>query len=91
MDNATAYEAYGFSGGQPSNPSVVPETSVGSGLDMPNTGVKLPLHWGNPLFWLLVGVLIFTGWLYGGFNLGGSAGIRKIGSAGGSFKVRGGR
>jgi hypothetical protein len=87
----TASSAYGFSGGMPANPSsVMPETSVGIGLDNPVTD-KMPFHWGNPLFWLLVLVLLFTGWLYGGFNLGGGAGVKRIGSARGSIKVRGGK
>lgn len=91
-DFNTAYSAYGFAGGTPNDPSVMGETSVGSALDIPSgAGPALPLHWGNPLFWLLVAVLIFSGWLYGGFNIGGSGGIKKIGSAGGNLKIRGGR
>ena len=89
----TALSAYGFAGGVPSDPSVKGETSVGTALDIPSGAAlpKLPLHWDNPLFWVLILVLIFTGWVYGGFNLGGGAGIKKIGSAGGNLRIRGGR
>ncbi len=92
MDFNTAFHAYGFAGGTPNDPSVKGETSVGVALDNPSGAMpSLPLHWDNPLFWVLILVLLFTGWLYGGFNIGAGGGIKKIGSAGGSLKIRGGK
>ncbi len=93
MDFNTAFGAYGFLGGAPVDASVKGETSVGVSLDTPSGGAVpgLPLHWGNPLFWLLIAVLIFSGWIFGGFSFGAKGGVKRIGSAGGNLKVRGGR
>ena len=89
IDFNTAASAYGFASGPPTDTSVKPETSVGTGLDSAAGALPpLPLHWGNPLFWLLILVLVFSGWLFGAFNIGGSAGIKKIGRAGGSAKFK---
>ena len=76
----TAASAYGFNGWVPSVPggtAVMAETQVGSSGDIPSGAMgKLPLHWNNPLFWLLALVLVWTGYLYGGFDIG----VKKIGS-----------
>ncbi len=92
MIDWTAASVYGFQGGPPAGDAVHAETSVGTGLDSTAGALPaLPLHWGNPLFWLLIGILLFTGWLFGGFNVGGSAGIKKLGRAGGSVRLHAGR
>lgn len=82
MLDQTAQGAYGFSSWTPATPggvAIIPETQVGNdgapGQVLPN----LPLHWENPLFWLLLIFLIFTGWLYAS----GSFGIKKIASISG--------
>ncbi len=80
MLDHTAQGAYGFNSWTPAMPggvSIIPETQVGIEGAPGAVQEKLPLHWGNPLFWLLVLVLVFTGWMY----LGASFGVKKIGSA----------
>jgi hypothetical protein len=78
-DFSTAAGAYGFGSWTPSVPggaAIMAETQVGITGDIPSGAVPgLPFNWGNPLFWLLLLVLIFTGWVYGGFNFG----AKKIG------------
>lgn len=77
MMDQTAQGAYGFTSWTPAVPggvSIIPETQVG------NTGApgavldKLPFGKDNPLFWLLLIFLIFTGWLYAS----GSFGVKKL-------------
>jgi len=88
----TAFSAYGFAGGSPGDPSVKGETSVGVSLDIPKgAGPGLPMHWGNPLFWLLIGILVFTGWIFGGFSVSAGGGIKRVGRAGGSARIKSGR
>lgn len=81
----TAQDTYGFRSWSPATPggiAVMAETQIGEGHELSGAVMgRLPLGINNPLFWVLVGVLVFTGWLY----LGGSFGIKKIGSA--SLKV----
>lgn len=86
MDSSyTAGGAYGFMSYTPSTPggvAVMPETSVGVSGDVPsNVLPKLPLSWHNPLFWLLVLALVWSGYVYGAFDIG----FKKLGSN--SFKV----
>lgn len=77
MDAMNAYTAYGYSGLMPSRADVAPETQTGTGIGIPAGAIpKLPLGWNNPLFWLLVLFLIFSGYLYGGFSIG----LKRIGS-----------
>jgi hypothetical protein len=62
--------------------AVMPETQVGVTGDVPGPALpKLPLNWHNPLFWLLILALVWSGYVYGGFNVG----MKKLG--GGSFKL----
>lgn len=81
----TAGGAYGFSGWTPAQPggmAVMPETQVGVTGDVPGPALpKLPFNWHNPLFWVLVLALVWSGYVYGGFNVG----LKKLG--GGSFKL----
>lgn len=78
FDPNTASGAYGFGSWTPSVPggmAIMPETQVGESGNVPGAVMgKLPLHTGNPLFWLLLLVLIWTGYIYGGFNFG----VKKI-------------
>jgi len=80
-DPNTASGAYGFGSWSPSVPggvAVMPETQIGSVADIPGQvlGKLGPHPMQNPLFWLLVLALIWTGYVYGGFNFG----LKKIGS-----------
>lgn len=85
MDPSTAQGAYGFTTwtqAVPGGLAVMPETQVGSTGEVPSGALaKLPFHWDNPLFWLLLAVLVWTGYIYGGFNLG----VKKLTK--GTFKV----
>ena len=86
MDSSyTAGGAYGFNGYTqtiPGGMAVMPETSVGVSGDVP-AGVlpKLPLGTSSPLFWLLVLALVWSGYVYGAFDIG----FKKLGR--GSLKV----
>lgn len=85
MSDFTAADAYGYNSWRPQVPggmSIAAETQIGQGNELSGAVMgKLPLGLNNPLFWLLVLFLVFTGWIY----FGGSLGIKKIGSA--SVKV----
>lgn len=80
-DMQSAAGAYGFGSWTPASPggvAIMAETQVGATGDIPGGALpKLPFHWGNPLFWLLALVLIFTGWVYGAVNFN----VRKLGGA----------
>jgi hypothetical protein len=82
MDPQTAAGSYGFNAWTPAAPggvAIMPETNVGVSGNIPGAALpKLPLTWHNPLFWVLAFALIFTGYLYGGFDIG----LKKIGSLG---------
>ena len=85
MDPSTASGAYGFTGYTPVTPggvAIMPETSVGVSGNIPS-GVlaKLPIGHQNPLFWLLLLALVWTGYVYGAFDIG----FKKLGST--SIKV----
>jgi hypothetical protein len=85
MDPSTASGAYGFSGYSPAPPggiAIMPETNIGVSGDVPS-GVlpQLPFSWHNPLFWLLLLALVWSGYVYGAFDVG----FKKLGR--GSFKV----
>lgn len=79
--NQTAQAAYGFSSWNPNygGSAIMPETQIGATGDIPSASLPdFPLFGGNPLFWLLLLFLIWTGYVYGAFDVG----IKKIGSAG---------
>jgi hypothetical protein len=81
MDAAyTAGGAYGYSSYSPAVPggvAVMPETNIGVSGHVPS-GVlpKLPINWHNPLFWLLLLALAWSGYVYGAFDIG----FKKLGS-----------
>ena len=81
----TAGGAYGFSSWSQATPggmAVMPETAVGVSGTVPGAALpSLPLNWHNPLFWLLVLALVWSGYIYGAFDVG----FKKLGSS--SFKV----
>lgn len=85
MDSMTANGAYGFNGWTPSQPggvAIMPETHVGNTGNVPSPALpSLPLNWHNPLFWILALFLVWSGYVYGAFDVG----FRKIGST--SLKV----
>lgn len=85
MDPYTAGGAYGFASYTPAVPggmAVMAETAVGQTGDIPGAVLpKLPFSWHNPLFWLLILALAWSGYVYGAFDVG----FKKIGS--GSIKV----
>jgi hypothetical protein len=86
MDSSyTAGGAYGFNSFSPAVPggaAIMPETSVGVSGAVPGSVLpKLPLGHTNPLFWLLILALVWSGYIYGAFDIG----FKKIGSS--SFKV----
>ncbi len=86
MDSSyTAGGAYGYSAWSPSLPggmAIMPETAVGVSGDIPGAALpKLPLGLRNPLFWLLVLALVWSGYVYGAFDIG----FKKLGSS--SIKV----
>jgi hypothetical protein len=87
MDPQTAGGAYGFNAWTPAMPggvAIMPETHIGVSGDVPGMALpKLSLGHQNPLFWLLILFLLFTGYLYGGFDIG----VKKIGN----IKLKGGR
>jgi len=81
----TAADAYGFQSYSPAYPGglvVAPQTTVGeSGANDPVPSISLPrLPFGhqNPMFWLLIILLIVSGYVAGGFDVA----IKKIGKAG---------
>lgn len=80
MDEHTAGGAYGFNAwtaAVPGGMAVMPETAIGVSGEVPGAALpKLPLSWHNPLFWVLVLALVFTGYVYGGFDIG----VKKIGN-----------
>jgi hypothetical protein len=83
--STTAFGAYGFNSWSPAVPggvAVMPETSIGVSTDIPGAVLpKLSIGHHNPLFWLLLLVLVWTGYVYGAFDVG----FKKIGST--SIKV----
>lgn len=76
----TASGAYGFStwtaapaGGM----AIMPETNVGVSGNVPGPALpSLPINWHNPLFWLLMLALVWSGYVYGAFDIG----FKKLGS-----------
>jgi hypothetical protein len=81
MDSMTAGGAYGFSAWNPS-PQQIPETQVGVSGDIPGGALpSLPINWHNPLFWVVALFLVWSGYVYGAFDVG----VKKIART--SFKV----
>ncbi len=75
----TAQGAYGFNSwtqAVPGGISVMPETQIGVSGTVPGAVLpKLSFSWGNPLFWLLIFALAWSGYVYGAFDIG----FKKIG------------
>jgi hypothetical protein len=74
-DPYTASGAYGFGSWTPATPggvAVMPETQLGTTGNIPGAVLsKFTAHpANNPLFWLLAAALIWTGYVYGGFDVG---------------------
>ena len=77
--NQTAAGAYGFMHGMVPVGSVQAVTQSGSeGAPTVVGAPSLSLGMDNPLFWLLLLVLLFTGWVFGAFDF--MFGVKKIGS-----------
>ncbi len=76
--DTSATSAYGWKGwGKPDGTTISAETQIGMGQDLSAAVMaKLPFGHNNPLFWLLILFLVFTGWMY----FGGSFGIKRLGS-----------
>ena len=78
----TAQDAYGFNSYSPAYPGglvVAPQTDQGGGDGIPAISLpKLPFGWENPMFWLLVLLLVITGYVSGGFDIG----VKKLGKIG---------
>ncbi len=78
----TAADAYGFQSYSPAFPGglvVAPQTDQGGGEGIPAIALpKLPFGNQNPMFWLLVLLLVITGYVSGGFNVG----VKKLGKIG---------
>lgn len=74
MDPQTANGAYGFSTwtqAVPGGMAIMPETHIGASGDVPSAVLpKLPLIGNNPLMWLLAFGLIWSGYVYGAFDIG---------------------
>ena len=70
MDFSTAAGAYGYvHGGHPVG-EIMAETNVGADAALGIDSLPLGLGTQNPLFWLLILFLIFTGWIFGAFDFG---------------------
>ena len=74
MDPQTAGGAYGFNAWTPAMPggiAIMPETQIGVSGNVPGPALpNLPLIGNNPLLWLLALVLIWSGYVYGAFDVG---------------------
>ena len=89
MDPNTAVGAYGYNAYSPSVPggvAIMPETQLGGNSQPGGAIVNIPGQVlskigphpaQNPLFWVLVIALIWTGYVFGGFSIGG--GVKKVG------------
>jgi len=74
-DPYSVSQAYGFNSWTPATPggvAVMPETQIGTTGQIPGTVLtKLTANPSkNPLFWLLVAALVWTGYVYGGIDFG---------------------
>ena len=76
MDYSSAANAYGFSHAGNPVADIMAETTVGAGTDGGFAGGSLGIGTSNPLFWLLILALVFTGWIFGAFDFG----VKRIGS-----------
>lgn len=78
----TATDAYGFKSYSPAYPGglvVAPQTDQGGGDGIPSVALpSLPFGWQNPMFWLLALLLVITGYVSGGFDIG----VKKLGKIG---------
>lgn len=87
MDPNTAAGAYGFGAYSPATPGGLaiapPVTQLGGDHPMETPpGIVLPDMFGghidHPLFWFLILVLVFTGYVFGSFDVG----IKRVVRAG---------
>jgi hypothetical protein len=85
--SASAAGAYGYQHGANPVGDIMAETSVGANADIPFSPSSLGIGTSNPLFWLLLLALIFTGWVFGAFDF--AFGVKKVGNVG--FKAKAGR
>ncbi len=83
----TATGAYGFQHGTIPVGSIMSETNIGNDIKLGIPSGTLGLGTSNPLFWLLILALVFTGWIFGAFDF--AIGAKKI--CGVSFKAKAGR
>lgn len=78
-DPMTAGGAYGFQTYSPQNPSAVGSAMSSSGaVNEAVSQVSNIGHTNNPLFWLLLLALIWTGYIFGQFEVG----VKRIGKVG---------
>lgn len=75
MLDSTANSVYGFVHGLIPVGEVQSETQSGNDGNFALLGPNLSFGPQNPLFWVLILALIFTGWVFGGFDFG----VKKIG------------
>lgn len=73
---STAGGAYGFIHGQTPVGSIMAETNIGAEGAVPFTSGTLGFGVNNPLFWLLILFLVFTGWIFGAFDFG----VKNVGA-----------
>lgn len=82
MDQMTASGAYGFASYAPeSQPTSFAQTTSGAaqeGVTQISSTLGQLGHTSNPLFWLLLLALIWTGYVFGEFEVG----MKRIGKAG---------
>jgi hypothetical protein len=82
VDEFTAAGAYGFGTYTPtSTPVAYAQTSSGAadeGVSQIANTVKGIGHTNNPLFWLLILALVWTGYVFGEFEVG----MKRVGKAG---------
>lgn len=83
LDFSSAAGAYGFIHGATPVPGVMAETSVGADFSAPFETNTRGFGLDNPLFWLLILALIFTGWIFGAFDFG----VKRVGNV----RVKAGR
>ncbi len=82
MDEMTAAGTYGFGSYSPeSSPTAFAQTAsgaAGEGVSQIASTIGGLGHTSNPLFWLLLLALIWTGYVFGEFEVG----MKRVGKAG---------
>jgi hypothetical protein len=75
MNLFSAQGAYGYSGNSLLSPGGTAMTPEQPGVaNQTSPFGKLPITWNNPLFWLLLLFLVWSGYIFFGFNFG----IKKV-------------